>query len=140
MTVAIHPSLVRLHAVGQSDRVQTYAEVAEIVSAVRAALTARSFRCPPNSALGSLFLKADKLQSHWESQSDAQDILTLMATLVDASSTNFFPPLSSSSSSVINSVGNNKQPDALLTSKQLLQGCDQGVDPFRLVFALKNQR
>lgn len=72
------PSLVRLHGLDRSDRVQTYAEVHEAVRRVQAALEDRGYRCRPNSALGSLFQKARLLDEQWQAQTDAQDILTLM--------------------------------------------------------------
>lgn len=72
------PSLVQLHGVDRSDRVQTYAELHEVVRRTEAALEARGFRCRPNSSLGSLFRKARLLDEQWQAQTDAQDILTLM--------------------------------------------------------------
>lgn len=71
-------SLVALHGLDRSDRVQTYAEVRANVDRVQAALEGRGYRCPPNSALGSLFHKARLLDEQWQAQTDAQDILTLM--------------------------------------------------------------
>lgn len=72
------PSLVRLHGLDRSDRVQTYAEVLETVQRVQANLEERGFRCRPNSALGSLFQQARLLNEQWEAQTDDRDILTLM--------------------------------------------------------------
>lgn len=72
------PSLVRLHDLDRSDRVQTYAQIAETVQRVQAALEARGFKCRPNSALGSLFQKARALNEQWEAQTNGQDVLTLM--------------------------------------------------------------
>ncbi len=72
------PSLVRLHGLDRSDRVQTYAELAETVQRVQAAIEARGHRCKSNSALSSVFQKARILNEQWEAQSDQQDILTLM--------------------------------------------------------------
>lgn len=72
------PSLLRLHGLDRSDRVQTYAEVAATVQRVQAALEARDYRCQPGSALGSLFRRALLLNEQWEAQSNSQDILTLM--------------------------------------------------------------
>lgn len=72
------PSLVRLKDLDRSDRVQTYAQVAETVMRVQAALETRGFKCRPNSALGSLFRKAQVLNGQWEAQTNGQDILTLM--------------------------------------------------------------
>jgi hypothetical protein len=72
------PSLVQLHDLDRSDRVQTYAQVAETVLRVQIALEAQGFKCRPNSALGSLFQKALVLNGQWEAQTNKQDILTLM--------------------------------------------------------------
>lgn len=72
------PSLVHLHGLDRSDRVQTYAQMRSTVERVQAALEQRGFRCRPNSALGSLFQKARALDAQWQAQTDAQDILTLM--------------------------------------------------------------
>ena len=72
------PSLVRLHGLDRSDRVQTYEHVRSTVERVQAALEQRGFRCRPNSALGSLFQKARVLDEQWQAQTNAQDILTLM--------------------------------------------------------------
>jgi len=58
--------------------VQTYAQIAETVQRVQAALESRGFKCRPNSALGSLFQKARVLNEQWEAQTKGQDILTLM--------------------------------------------------------------
>lgn len=71
-------SLVRLHGLDRSDRVQTYAGVRSTVERVQATLEQRGFRCRPNSALGSLFRKARVLDEQWQAETDAQDILTLM--------------------------------------------------------------
>lgn len=71
-------SLAHLHDLDRSDRVQTYAQVAETVQRVQAALEARGFRCRNNSALGSLFRKARVLNEQWEAETNGQDILTLM--------------------------------------------------------------
>lgn len=72
------PSLVCLHGLDRSDRVQTYAQVRLTVERVQAALEQRGFRCRPNSALGALFQKARVLDEQWQAQTDTQDILTLM--------------------------------------------------------------
>lgn len=71
-------SLVRLHGLDQSDRVQTYAEVRATVERVKAAIEQKGFNCRPNSALGSLFRRAQVLDEQWQTQTDSQDILTLM--------------------------------------------------------------
>lgn len=44
---------------------------------VQAALEERGYQCRPNSALGSLFQKARRLNEQWEAQTDGQDVLTL---------------------------------------------------------------
>ncbi|MDR5799012.1 MULTISPECIES: hypothetical protein [Caballeronia] len=72
------PSLVRLHGVERSDRVSTYAEVAALVNRCREALTAANVHIKPNSALGALFSKADKLNRFWIAQTDQEDIRTLI--------------------------------------------------------------
>ena len=78
MPPSASPSLVRLHALDRSDRVQTYAQVAATVQRVQAALEERGYRCRPGSALGSLFQKARLLNEQWEAQTAGQDIMTLM--------------------------------------------------------------
>lgn len=72
------PSLVRLHGLERSDRVQTYAELNDKVQRVKSALEAAGFKCPPTSALGSLFQKAHLLNEQWENDTNEQDIQTLM--------------------------------------------------------------
>jgi hypothetical protein len=72
------PSLVELHAKERVHRSQTYADIARTVERLRAQLAERGIRCPPNSALGSLLLKASALNEQWEAQTNGQDILTLM--------------------------------------------------------------
>lgn len=72
------PSLVSLHKLDRSDRVQTYAQIYETVQRVQALIESRGYKCRPNSALGSLFQKSRLLSEQWDAQSDAQDILTLM--------------------------------------------------------------
>jgi hypothetical protein len=67
-----------LHSLDRSDRVQTYAQIAETVQRVQAAIEARGYRCPPSSALGSLFRTAHRLNKRWEAQSDYKDMLTLL--------------------------------------------------------------
>ena len=78
MATEASSSLVRLHYLERSDRVQTYAELRAKVEHVKAAIEQKGFNCRPNSALGSLFRKAQVLDEQWQAQSDAQDILTLM--------------------------------------------------------------
>lgn len=78
MASTVSPSLVRLHGLDKSDRVQTYAEVAETVLRVQAALESQGFKCRPNSAIGSLFRRALVLNGQWETRTNSQDILTLM--------------------------------------------------------------
>lgn len=72
------PSLVRLHGLDRSDRVQTYAELAETVQRVQTAIEARGHRCKSNSALGYLFKRARILNEKWEAQTKQEDLLTLM--------------------------------------------------------------
>jgi len=72
------PSLIRLHAVERSDRVSTYAEVAAFVDQCRSALAAEGLEVKPNSALGSLFAKAGRLNKTWIAGTDAEDIATLI--------------------------------------------------------------
>ncbi|WP_119153625.1 hypothetical protein [Caldimonas tepidiphila] len=72
------PSLVELHTKERVHRSQTYAEIATTVEDLRTQLMERGIRCPPNSALGSLLLKASALNEQWEAQTHGQDILTLM--------------------------------------------------------------
>ncbi|MBY4598673.1 hypothetical protein K3217_24470 [bacterium BD-1] len=45
---------------------------------VRAGIEAQGLQCRPNSALGSLFQKAQVLNEQWEAQTNGHDILTLM--------------------------------------------------------------
>lgn len=71
-------SLVGLIGLDRSDRVQTYAAVRATVERVKAAIEQRDFNCRPNSALGSLFRKAQMLDEQWRAQTDEQDVLTLM--------------------------------------------------------------
>jgi hypothetical protein len=78
MPVSSRPSLVELHTKERVHRSQTYAEIATTVEDLRTQLTERGIRCPPNSALGSLLLKASALNEQWEAQTHGQDILTLM--------------------------------------------------------------
>lgn len=78
MPSAAAPSLVRLHGLERSARVQTYAQVAETVQRVQAGIEARGWKCRRNSALGFLFQKAQLLIEQWEAPTDGQDILTLM--------------------------------------------------------------
>ncbi|MFN5167943.1 MAG: hypothetical protein ACK5JG_21815 [Pseudomonadota bacterium] len=78
MPTSASPSLVELHARERVHRSQTYAEVALTVERLRAQVAERGIRCPPNSALGSLLLKASALNEQWEAQTHGQDILTLM--------------------------------------------------------------
>ncbi|MFL9996241.1 hypothetical protein PQR34_34610 [Paraburkholderia sediminicola] len=72
------PSLARLHGVERSDRVSTYAEVADLVSRCREALSQANVQVKPNSALGALFSKADKLNRSWIAQTDKEDIRMLI--------------------------------------------------------------
>lgn len=78
MLTHVAPSLVRLHAVERSDRVSTYAEVAAFVDQCRSALAAEGLEVKPNSALGSLFAKAGRLNKTWIAGTDAEDIATLI--------------------------------------------------------------
>ena len=78
MSSTASPSLVQLHGVDRSDRVQTYAQIAETVMRVQAAIEVRGFKCRPHSALGLLFRKALALNEQWEARTNGQDILTLI--------------------------------------------------------------
>lgn len=78
MMHAVVTSIVSPHGSDRPDTVQTYLEVAETVLRVQAALKERGFRCPTNSALGSLFNKAQLLNKQWEAHTDGLDLLTLM--------------------------------------------------------------
>jgi hypothetical protein len=72
------PSLIRLHAVERSDRVSTYAEVAALVDQCRSAVAAEGVEVKPNSALGSLFAKAGRLNMAWTAGTAAEEISTLI--------------------------------------------------------------
>ncbi|MDY0744778.1 hypothetical protein SNE35_09675 [Paucibacter sp. R3-3] len=78
MSSTASPSLVQLHGLDRSDRVQNYASVAKDVQRVQAALEARGFKCRPSSAVGALFRKALVLSEQWEAKTAAQDVLALM--------------------------------------------------------------
>lgn len=74
------PSLVRLHGVERSDRVATYAEVAALVGRARQALCDKGMPAKPNSAVGSLFAKADRLDREWTEGMASKDIEMVMAS------------------------------------------------------------
>lgn len=78
MSTHAAPSLIRLHAVERSDRVSTYAEVAAFVDQCRTALADEGLQVKPNSALGSLFAKAGRLNKTWIAGTDTEDITTLI--------------------------------------------------------------
>lgn len=78
MSNAVGPSLVRLHGVERSDRVSSYAAVAALVGRAREALSAKGMPAKPNSAVGSLFAKADRLDREWTQGTPSDDIVGLM--------------------------------------------------------------
>jgi hypothetical protein len=59
------PSIVRLHGVERSDCVTTYSEVDALVARARQALSNQGMPALPNSAVGSLLARADRLDRDW---------------------------------------------------------------------------
>ena len=72
------PSLVRLHGVERSDRVDTYAQVAAFVGQARKTLADKGMPAGPACAVGALFAKADRLDREWEESKPSNDIEMLI--------------------------------------------------------------
>ena len=78
MQIDVVSSLIRLHAVERSDQVATYAQIAAAVDRCRSALAAAQMKVKTNSALGSLFAKADRLLRTWVAGTNFGDIILLI--------------------------------------------------------------
>lgn len=62
----------------RSDQVATYAQMSAMVERCRTALAARGLIAKPQSALGALFAKADRLSRQWAEGSVSEDLSGLM--------------------------------------------------------------
>lgn len=72
------PSLVRLHGVERSERISTYSEIAALVNQARMEMASVQMPAKPNSAVGSLFAKADQLNRDWLAGVPLNDLEMLM--------------------------------------------------------------
>lgn len=72
------PSLTRLLVTERPDRTSTYAQVNAFVDRCRGTLVEAGFPFKANSALGSVFAKASKLNKAWIAGTHAEDVMALI--------------------------------------------------------------
>lgn len=72
------PSLTRLLVADRPDRTSTYAQVDAFVDRCRSTLVEAGFPFKANSALGSVFAKASKLNKAWIAGTHAEDVMALI--------------------------------------------------------------